>query len=64
MKRDVEKKGSFLGLIPLLIFIALYVMITIVTGSASSLPLNVGILIACIFAFIFALKKSKKRIEF
>lgn len=64
MKRDVEKKGSFLGLIPLLIFIALYVMITIVTGSASSLPLNVGILIACIFAFIFALKKSKKELSF
>ncbi|WP_229771206.1 Na+/H+ antiporter NhaC family protein [Anaerococcus porci] len=42
----------------------MYILITIMTGSASSLPLNVGILIACIFAFIFSIKKSKGNLSF
>lgn len=59
MENRKLKKGNFLGLVPLLIFIALYLIITILTGSASTLPLNVGILIAVIFAFIFAINKAK-----
>ncbi|MDY3006541.1 Na+/H+ antiporter NhaC family protein [Anaerococcus sp. AGMB00486] len=62
--KEERKKGSFFGLVPLLIFIFLYILITIMTGSASSLPLNVGILIACIFAFIFSIKKSKGNLSF
>lgn len=64
MKDDNLKQGSFLGLVPLLIFIVLYIAITIITGSASTLPLNVGILIACIFAFIFSKKKAKDEKSF
>lgn len=64
MENKKNNEGNFLGLIPLLIFIVLYIAITIITGSAGSLPLNVGILIACIFAFIFAKNKAKETKSF
>lgn len=55
-----NKKGNFVGLLPLVIFVGLYIALTIITKNASTLPLNVGILIAVIFAFIFASKKRKE----
>ncbi len=54
-----NKKGNFIGLLPLIIFVALYIISTIITGNAGTMPLNVGILIAIIFAFIFCSKKRK-----
>lgn len=54
-----EKKGSFIGLLPLIIFIVLYILATIITHDAGTMPLNVGILIAMIFAIIFCRKKRK-----
>ena len=54
-----NKKGNFIGLLPLIIFVALYIVSTIITGNAGTMPLNVGILIAIIFAFIFCNKKRK-----
>lgn len=54
-----NKKGNFIGLLPLIIFVALYIISTIITGDAGTMPLNVGILIAIIFAFIFCNKKRK-----
>jgi Na+/H+ antiporter len=58
MDNSNKKKGNFLGLLPLIIFVALYILSTIVTGSASTMPLNVGILIAIICAFAFCTKKK------
>lgn len=54
-----NKKGNFIGLLPLIIFVALYIISTIITGNAGTMPLNVGILIAIVFAFIFCSKKRK-----
>ena len=60
-----KKKGNFLGLMPLLIFIALYIISTILTKDAGTMPLNVGILIAIIFAFAFCVaKKEKEKLNF
>lgn len=57
-----EKRGSFLGLLPLIIFISLYIAATAITGDASTMPLNVGITIAIIFSMLFAFtKKGPKR---
>lgn len=55
-----KNKGSFLGLMPLLIFIALYIISTALTKNAGTMPLNVGILIAIIFAFAFCVAKKEK----
>lgn len=55
-----KNKGNFLGLMPLLIFIVLYIVSTAVTRDAGTMPLNVGILIAIIFAFAFCVAKKEK----
>ena len=55
-----KNKGSFLGLMPLVIFIALYILSTALTGDAGTMPLNVGILIAIICAFAFCVAKKDK----
>ena len=47
-----NKKGSFVGLLPLIIFV-------ILTGNASTMPLNTGILIAIICAFVFCAMRKK-----
>lgn len=47
-----NKKGSFLGLIPLLAFLVLYFVMGIGTGSFDNLPLMVGILIASGIALV------------
>lgn len=54
-----NKKGSFVGLLPLIIFVILYIISTILTGNASTMPLNTGILIAVICAFVFCAMRKK-----
>ena len=54
-----NKKGSFVGLLPLIIFVILYIISTILTGNASTMPLNTGILIAIICAFVFCAMRKK-----
>lgn len=64
MENNNLKKGNFLGLVPLILFIVLYISITIITGDAGSLPLNIGITIALIFALIIAKKVSSGKKSF
>lgn len=61
-----NKKGSFVGLLPLIIFVILYIISTILTGNASTMPLNTGILIAIICAFVFCAmwKKDENTMSF
>ena len=54
-----NKKGSFVGLLPLIIFVILYIISTILTGNASTMPLNTGILIAIVCAFVFCAMRKK-----
>lgn len=55
-----HNKGNFLGLMPLIIFIILYILSTALTGDAGTMPLNVGILIAIICAFAFCMRKKSR----
>ncbi|KGM97843.1 sodium:proton antiporter [Clostridium novyi A str. 4552] len=61
MKNGSKKKGWIVGLLPLIIFLALYMGMGIYTGSFESLPLMVGILIASGIAL--ALKKPSSKGE-
>lgn len=55
-----NNKGSFLGLVPLIIFLVLYFTMGIGTGDFGSLPLMVGILIASGIALAMNNKDDKK----
>lgn len=46
MKENSVKKGSFIGLLPLIIFLILYFIMGIATGDFSNFPLMIGIFIA------------------
>jgi len=55
-----KSKGSFLGLLPLIIFLVLYVSVGIGSGSFDNIPLAIGISIACIVAFVLPKKGDKE----
>lgn len=56
-----NKKGSFIGLIPLVLFLAIYFFMGIGTGSFDNLPLMVGILIASGVAFVMKSPNGEKK---
>lgn len=43
----MEKKGSFKGMLPLVIFLILYMLTGFISGSFENMPLMIGIIIAC-----------------
>lgn len=47
-----KKKGSFIGLMPLIVFLSLYLATGFVSGSFDNMPLMIGISIACFVAFL------------
>ncbi|WP_137665808.1 Na+/H+ antiporter NhaC family protein [Enterococcus hulanensis] len=53
------KKGNFMGMLPLLIFLALYMFTGLSTGSFENMPLMIGITIACAIALIMNKKDEK-----
>ncbi len=55
--KDTKKsEGSFIGLLPLIIFLVLYVSVGLISGSFDNIPLAIGISFACIIAFILPKK--------
>jgi len=58
------KKGSFKGLMPLIIFLILYVLTGVVSGKFDSMPLLVGIIIATIVSFVFSPPEGTKKLSF
>lgn len=54
------KKGSIVGLIPLIVFLALYMGIGIFTGSFDNMPLMVGVLIAVGIGLLLNRKEKGK----
>lgn len=63
MESNKKSKGSFLGLVPLCVFLVLYFAVGIGTGSFDNMPLMIGISIA--IAVAFALNKTgKEKINF
>lgn len=63
MEENKVNKGSFLGLVPLLVFLVLYMFTGLSTGSFENMPLMVGILIASAVALILN-KKGKNKQDF
>lgn len=58
------KKGSFKGLMPLIIFLVLYVLTGVVSGKFDSIPLLVGIIIATIVSFVFSPPEGTEKLSF
>lgn len=58
-----EKKGHFMGMVPLIIFLILYMMTGLVTGSFENMPLMVGILIASSIALSMNNKDNPSTFE-
>lgn len=56
-------KNNFIGLIPLIIFLILYLSIGIITNNFNSMPLMIGIIIASIISIIIPNKDKKINIE-
>lgn len=59
MEQNSNKKGNFLGLLPLIVFLVLYMSTGIFTGSFDNMPLMIGIMIAS--GIGLALKKPGER---
>lgn len=63
MENNKKSKGSFLGLVPLCVFLVLYFAVGVGTGSFDNMPLMIGISIA--IAVAFALNKTgEEKINF
>lgn len=48
-----KQKGHFIGLVPLIVFLVLYMGVGLFSGSFDNMPLMVGILIATAVALSF-----------
>lgn len=62
MERE-KKKSSFIGLIPLIGFLVLYVISSIISKSFDSMPLLVGMIIAAIISFTLPSPNGKKTLQ-
>ncbi len=59
---DKQKhQGSFWGLVPLLVFLVLYVITGITTNNFNSMPLMIGIMIASAIALLMPKAGVKKQ---
>ena len=63
MENNKKSKGSFLGLVPLCVFLVLYFAIGIGTGSFDNMPLMIGITIAIGIALVLN-KKGEEKLTF
>ncbi|MHC1748350.1 MAG: Na+/H+ antiporter NhaC family protein [Cellulosilyticaceae bacterium] len=59
-----ENKGSFLGLLPLVIFLVLYMTTGLTTGNFDNMPLMVGILLASAIALGLKKPNGEKKTTF
>ncbi len=51
MKNEKHNEGSIWGLLPLVVFLVLYLLSGFISGSFDNMPLMIGITIACMVAF-------------
>ncbi|WP_018589512.1 Na+/H+ antiporter NhaC family protein [Terrisporobacter glycolicus] len=63
MENNKKSKGSFLGLVPLCVFLVLYFAVGIGTGSFDNMPLMIGITIAVGVALALN-KKGEEKLSF
>ncbi len=55
-----KKNGSFIGLLPLVVFLVLYLSTGLISGSFDNMPLMIGISVACVVAFCLWHPKGEK----
>lgn len=61
---EETKKGNAWALIPLIIFVGMFLGVGIITGDFTTMPLNVAILVATIMGFVLNRKESfQKKVE-
>lgn len=63
LSKQTNQKGHFKGMLPLLIFIILYMLTGFISGDFESMPLIVGISIAIIIALFMNNKEDKKSLD-
>lgn len=62
---EETKKGNAWALIPLIIFVGMFLGVGIITGDFTTMPLNVAILVASIVGLVLNRKESfQKRLRF
>ncbi|WP_457390114.1 Na+/H+ antiporter NhaC family protein [Vagococcus carniphilus] len=62
-KMEKKKKGHFMGMVPLIIFLILYMATGLISGSFENMPLMVGILIASAIALLMNNKDKPSTFE-
>jgi Na+/H+ antiporter NhaC len=62
-KTKTPNKGQFMGLVPLLIFLVLYMLTGLVSGNFENMPLMIGILIASGIALMMKNKDNPLKFE-
>ena len=55
-----KNKGSFIGLVPLILFLIIYMATGLITNDFGSMPLLIGIFIACVIAVAIPKKGDNK----
>ena len=61
-KNNEQKKGSFMGLVPLLVFLAIYFLMGVGSGSFDNFPLMIGMFVAMVVSFM--IKKPGEKLTF
>lgn len=61
-KNNEQKKGSFIGLVPLLVFLAIYFLMGVGSGSFDNFPLMIGMFVAMVVSFM--IKKPGEKLTF
>lgn len=60
-EKNIQKKGSFVGFIPLLAFLVIYFAMGIGTGSFNNFPLLIGMFVATVISLIITSPVAKKK---
>lgn len=63
-EKETKQKGSFIGLLPLIGFLGLYILAGLVSGKFDSMPLLVGMTIAGMIAFALPPAKGEEKLSF
>lgn len=62
-EKETKKPSSFMGLVPLIGFLILYILSGVISGKFDSMPLLVGMIIAAIIGFCLPAPKGQKKLK-
>lgn len=64
MSENVEKKGNFVGLVPLILFLVIYFVMGIGSGSFDNFPLMIGMFVAAAISLVISVPVDGKKATF